>query len=190
VPGDGRDQAAVVPRRGVLPLLSGQLEVLLGAVQVGVGPPGLSQREQEQAAVTAGPGLPEEVPVPVQDRHHLVEVAQRVIPAAHVDQDGAPAHQDPPGQGPARGPGGGVQMGQAAGGMAGPRHRDPEAGLDVGLALRLAAGPGRPQGAPQFGQGLVEVAEIAQGDAGRLVRHGGLGGRHGRTAGQQRPRPA
>jgi hypothetical protein len=70
-----------------------------------------------------------------------------------------------------------------------PGQGQAEAGLDVGLALLLPAGPGQPERAAQLGQPLLGVAEVPQRDAGRLARHGGLGGSGRRPAGQQRPRP-
>ena len=72
--GRGRDQAAVVPCRRIFPFLAVPLVLLLGADEVGVGPPGLAHLQQDQATPAPGPGFPEEVPVPVQDRHHLVKV--------------------------------------------------------------------------------------------------------------------
>ena len=74
-----------------------------------------------QTVLASGPaagaqaGQSEQVTVPVQDRHYLVQVAQRLVSPAQHGQDARPAHQHPPGVRPARRPHRAVKMGHAAG---------------------------------------------------------------------------
>lgn len=131
--------------------------------------------------MTPCPGLPDEVAVPVQDRHHLVQVAQRFVSPAEHGQDARPAHEHPPGVHPAGCPHRAVEMDHAAGGSARQDHRRADAGPYVRFALRLAASLGRAERAPHFGEPVARVAEIPQRDAGCLMGDGGLGGADWRT---------
>jgi hypothetical protein len=136
--------------------------------------------------MTAGPGLPEEISVPVQDRHYPIQVGHRLISPAKNGKYVRAAHQDAAGQYPARHKYRPVEMGHTPGGLAGQGHRQAEAGLDVGLALRLACHLGRAQGATQFGQPFPGMTEIPQRDSGGLMRDRCHHGRDRRLTRQQR----
>jgi hypothetical protein len=127
------------------------------------------------------------IPVLVLDGQRVLEITQRLGPAADQVQDDGAAHQHSARQHVTGGKHRRVEVGQAAAGLAGPCHRHPQAGPHVGDPLRLAAVSRGPEPPAELSQALIRMAEVTEGDTGRLMGDRRGGGRP-RTAREHRAR--
>ncbi len=172
----------VVQRGGVLEALAARGEQLLAPGEVLVGPSHRPQSQVRRRPVAVRPRFPdrvtgaaEQVDRPLGGPEHLGVAAQQPQGVVQADLDAARRR-------PVGSRGCSLDLAQAAR-MPGHHEGDAVRRADVGATLRVAGPASAPEGGPELLERLVDVAEVAQHDARRLV--GDRSGLRSDAVGQQ-----
>ena len=175
---------AVVARRGVLEPLTRSYEQLLAAGVVRIGARNGPEGEVRHRSVVERPRLPHQVAGPGQQVDRPLRRAEHLAVAGEHPQGVGLADLDAPRRRADRPVGGLLDLGQSR--ARSPRHhqRDAVGRPDVRAALEVTGAARAAEGGPELHQRLVDVAEVPQHDARRLVCDGGDAG--GNALGEER----
>ena len=173
-----RGQAAFLARGSILQLLAALGVQGFGPGVVQVGSLDMAQGQVHRRSPVQGPRLPDQVTRSGQQADGGLDVLQGLGVAAENVEGADPADQDPAREDTATALQQVVQDRQAAPGLAGQHQRHGQARRDVGFPVQLPGAAREPARRLELCDRLIDIAEVFEDHAGRLVRDRGLcGGR-------------